>query len=99
MASYLRQKWQSLQITSSGALEQEEEQGCGSSEQDEPSKIGVMRTLVQAQDPIVKEVVFSALDPVFWMSGRIFVAVETKFLGNVQFFQWPYIPESFSQNA
>ncbi|XP_075480773.1 phosphatidylinositol/phosphatidylcholine transfer protein SFH7-like isoform X1 [Primulina tabacum] len=56
MASYLRQKWQSLQITSSGALEQEEEQGCGSSEQDEPSKIGVMRTLVQAQDPIVKDI-------------------------------------------
>lgn len=58
MASYLRQKWQSFQITSSGAQEQEaeEEQDCRSSEQDEPTKIGIMRTLVEAQDPTAKDI-------------------------------------------
>lgn len=61
MASYLRQKWQSFQITSSCAQEQEaeEEQDCRSSEQDEPTKIGIMRTLVEAQDPTAKVRFFS----------------------------------------
>ncbi|XP_073145652.1 uncharacterized protein [Henckelia pumila] len=57
MASYLRQKWQSFQITSSGSQEQEEEEeDCRSSEQDEPTKIGIMRTLVEAQDPTAKDI-------------------------------------------
>lgn len=55
MTSYLRQKFQSLTSLSSGSEDvKEEDINSENREEIERSKIGIMKALVQAQDPSVK---------------------------------------------
>ncbi|KAL0357679.1 UNVERIFIED_CONTAM: SEC14 cytosolic factor [Sesamum calycinum] len=57
MTSYLRQKWQSFQIgTSESEDVQEEALNSENREEIERSKIGIMRAVVQAQDPSAKDI-------------------------------------------
>ncbi|KAL0421644.1 UNVERIFIED_CONTAM: SEC14 cytosolic factor [Sesamum latifolium] len=57
MTSYLRQKWQSFQIgTSESEDVQEEAPNSENREEIERSKIGIMRAVVQAQDPSAKDI-------------------------------------------